>query len=261
MYLAYFDESGDDGYPKTSSRLFIQSAVYMHHRNWPTAFDATRKFRQDLAAETPLKFNLELHTRELLLNKDPYHSLGIKPEIRLELIRRFCRHIASLDLRIINVAINKTAIRADSKYQVLDRAITYLIQRIENDLATGDNPFLIITDEGRIGKIQSTARRIQRNNFVPSKFGDAARRKEIRRLIEDPLPKRSHESYFIQFADLCACLTQLHLQNELKIGTWPNRLRSYAEPEDIKGALELLEPCLNLKASSSHPLGIVCYPK
>lgn len=89
MYLAYFDESGDDGYPKTSSRLFIQSAVYMHHRNWPTAFDATRKFRQDLAAETPLKFNLELHTRELLLNKDPYHSLGIKPEIRLELIRRF----------------------------------------------------------------------------------------------------------------------------------------------------------------------------
>ncbi|MEN9841180.1 MAG: hypothetical protein RL376_980 [Verrucomicrobiota bacterium] len=260
MFIAYLDESGDDGYPQTSSRLFVQSAVYLHHRQWQEAFASTREFRRKLAQESKFPFDVELHTRELLLNKDPYHALGIPEAERLELLAAFCRHIATLELRIINVVIDKSAIKTP-EYAVLDKAVTYLIQRIENDLKPTDDRFLLITDEGRVGMMRATARRVQRINFVPSKFGPEARRQEIRLMIEDPLPKRSHESYFIQFADLAACLTNLHMQVELGVATWPNRLARYARPQDIATLLELLKPRLNLKASAQHPLGIVCYPK
>lgn len=260
MYLAYFDESGDDGHPVTSSPLFVQTAIYLHHRQWKPAFESTRQFRRDLAKRTRLPTSLEWHTRELLLDKDPYHALRLTTAERMELVTEFCRQLAALEVKCISVVIDKSAIKT-ADYLVLDKAVTYLIQRIENDLRAADERFAIITDEGRVGKMRATARRIQRINFIPSKFGPEPQRAEIRNLIEDPLPKKSHESYFIQFADLVAALVQLHMQRELGIAAWPKRLANYLKPEDVSGWLELVKPRINLKASPNHPFGIVCYPK
>lgn len=261
MYLAYLDESGDDGWPETSSPLFVQSAVYLHHRHWKSAFEATRAFRRQLAATGRLPFDVELHTRELFLNKDPYHGLKIPPAERLALLADFCRHFALIEVKCINVVIHKAAIPAGSEYNVLDTALKYLIQRLENDLRPTDDRFMLITDEGRVGKMRSTARRIQRFNPVPSKFGTDTRNQEIKMLIEDPLPKKSHESYFIQFADLAAFLVHLHMLVDLGAGSWANRLSSFCRPTDITSLLEIIKPRLNLHASRNHPLGIVCYPK
>lgn len=260
MYLAYFDESGDDGFPNTSSPLFVQTAVYLHHRHWQSAFEATRQFRRDLALRSRLRSSVEWHTRELLLDKDPYHALRLTTAERMQLVGEFCRHLATLEVKCISVVIDKSAIRT-TDYAVLDKAITYLIQRIENDLRSADEKFAIITDEGRVGKMRATARRIQRVNFIPSKFGPEPQRAEIKSLIEDPLPKKSHESYFIQFADLVAALVQLHQQRELGVAPWPKRLASYVKPEDVAAWLDVLKPRFNLRASPGHPYGVVCYPK
>lgn len=260
MYLAYFDESGDDGYPATSSPLFVQSAIYLHHRQWKSAFAATLQFRRELAQRTRLPSSVEWHTRELLLDKDPYHALRLTPAERLQLVGEFCRHLATLDVKCISVVIDKSAIKSPD-YAVLDKAVTYLIQRIENDLRPADERFAIITDEGRVGKMRATARRIQRVNFIPSKYGATPQRAEIQGLIEDPLPKKSHESFFIQLADLVAALVQLRLQLELGVAPWPKRLAAYVAPADVAGWLDVLKPRLNLKASPGHPYGVVCYPK
>ncbi len=260
MYLAYFDESGDDGFPATSSALFVQTAVYLHHRQWQTAFEATRQFRRNLAQRSRLRASLEWHTRELLLDKDPYHALQLTTEERMQLVSEFCRHLATLEVKCITVVIDKSAIRT-TEYAVLDKAVTYLIQRIENDLRSADEKFAIITDEGRVGKMRATARRIQRVNFIPSKFGPEPQSSVIRSLIEDPLPKKSHESFFIQFADLVAALVQLHQQRELGVAPWPKRLATFLRPEDVVGWLDLMRPRFNLRASPGNPYGIVCYPK
>jgi hypothetical protein len=259
MYLAYFDESGDDGYPATSSPLFVQTAIYLHHRQWKPAFEATRQFRRDLAKRTRLAPSIEWHTRELLLDKDPYHPLRLTTGERIGLVTEFCRQLASLEVKRISVVIDKSAIKTP-EYRVLDKAVTYLIQRIENDLLSADGRFAIITDAGRIGKMRATARRIQRINFIPSKFGPEPQRSEIKSLIEDPLPKKSHESYFIQFADLVAALVELHMRKELGVADWPNRLASYVSTEDVRGWLAVMRPRFNPKASPSHPLGVVRSP-
>jgi hypothetical protein len=48
MYIAYYDESGDDGYPKKSSPLFVLSAIYLHYLNWKDIFKNISEFRKQL---------------------------------------------------------------------------------------------------------------------------------------------------------------------------------------------------------------------
>ncbi len=259
MFLAYYDETGDDGYPKTSSPLFVLTAVYMHHQVWKENFYKVHQFKKDLATQGLLPFDLELHTHQLLLKKKPYTAIGLTNEKRKEVISAYCTLLANLNCRIVNVIINKTIVRRPN-YAVLDKAFTYSIQRIENDLSRDGNRFLIISDEGRVGKMRKTARRIQRFNPIPSHFKSSSYRKEIEYLIEDPLPKRSQDSYFIQFADMVSCLVFFWMGLELGVKRLPQRITSYVGKEDVQGWLDILKPSLNLMASS-NPYGIVCYPK
>ena len=48
MYLAYFDESGDDGYPKYSSELFVLTSAYLHHQKWQEIYNSIKDFRKQL---------------------------------------------------------------------------------------------------------------------------------------------------------------------------------------------------------------------
>lgn len=260
MYLAYYDESGDDGFPKYSSNLFVLTAVYLHVRDWHSTYNQIRDFRKQLVLDYRFPFSEELHTNALLTNKNPYRDCGWSGDDRKAILNSFCRLVASLNLKIVNVAINKMVIKKQD-YDVLDTAFTYSIQRIENDLAADDNRFLIITDEGRVGKMRKTARRIQRFNPIPSKFNMNRYQKEIEHLIEDPLPKNSKESYFIQVADMVSYIVMLWKGHELGIRPLPNRVSAFMSPDDMRACLELLKPCLNLKAAPKEEFGIVCYPR
>jgi hypothetical protein len=42
MFLAYYDESGDDGFPQTSSQLFVLTAVYQHHLVWKENYERVK---------------------------------------------------------------------------------------------------------------------------------------------------------------------------------------------------------------------------
>jgi hypothetical protein len=98
----------------------------------------------------------------------------------------------------------------------------FSVQRIENDLrhtGTDESRFIVITDPGRVGKMRKTTRKVQRINYIPSRFGPYSYRREIERMIEDPLPKDSRESYFIQSADLITYLVYLHTHFQKGVGT------------------------------------------
>ena len=45
MYIAYYDESGDDGYPRYRSPLFVLTGIYLHYLNWKDAFESIRDIR------------------------------------------------------------------------------------------------------------------------------------------------------------------------------------------------------------------------
>ena len=265
MIIAYYDESGDDGFPAYSSKLFVLTSLYFHHANWKEYYNGIYEFRRFLKGDFQFPLKMEMHARSFLLNKMPYKTLNFSDEKRLEIFGLYCSFISSLGsqgMHVINTVINKPAIKT-STYNVLDRALTYSIQRIENDLNKWDpaSRFMIITDPGRLGKMRHIARKIQKVNYIPSKFGPSSYRKEISRLIEDPLPKESDQSYFIQIADLVSYIVNLYMSLHLGLGSLPARMPAQVDLAKITAWMNTLKSSFNLAASSSNPYGIVCYPK
>lgn len=260
LYLTYVDETGDDGYPG-SSDTFIMTSLYMPYVYWRNNFNYTKEFRQQLKKDFGFPVKQEMHTNNFLLDKNPYHG-QYSPLARKNILELFCRFIARLELHFVNVVIGKAHIK-DNNYPVLENALKYNVQRIENDLNQKTVPcnFLIITDEGRVGKMTKLTRMIQKFNFIPSQYNPQPYRNEIQNLIEDPLPKDSKESYFIQFADLVGYIVHMYVQLFIKEGgKIPNRALRVLSPEDVHSFMEILRPVLNEKASKLN-FGIVYYPK
>ncbi len=263
MYICYFDESGDDGYPQYSSQLFVLSSLYMHQSSWKENYEKIRAFRKQLKIDYEFPVKMEFHTMHFLSDKDPYHG-KYSPAERKEITFLFCELIAALKIKCINVVIDKGRIqRAD--YDVLENALTYNIQRIENDMnysQLSDKDFLILSDEGRVASMRRVTRKIQRINFIPSKHHHGSYRKEIEHLIEDPLPKPSEESYFIQMADLLASTTMLYARRNLTNPriSWANRLLNVLDYGDELEMLNIMKPSLNTKASGRDDYGVVYYP-
>jgi len=102
MYIAYYDESGDDGYPKYSSPLFVLSAIYLHYLNWKDVFKNISEFRKQLKKDFNLPIKMEFHTKYFILNKNPYKKLEISDDDRLLIIELFCELISNLEISIIS---------------------------------------------------------------------------------------------------------------------------------------------------------------
>lgn len=45
-YIAYFDETGDDGITTKSSSEFVLSSIYMPSEKWQENYDAFKTFRK-----------------------------------------------------------------------------------------------------------------------------------------------------------------------------------------------------------------------
>lgn len=264
MYIAYFDESGDDGILNSSSEFFILTSVYMHFHSWRNNFERIQVFRRRIKDSYGLPIKMEIKGKDLLLNKRPIRSFNLSQEKRMEILDELISFITTLSLSCINVIINKSKITG-IEYNVLDSALNYNIQRIENDISNKgpEHRFLIISDEGRVGKMRETTRRIQKINWIPSKFSTSSYRKEIEKLIEDPLPKNSKDSYFIQIADLISWLVFLYSRRVIANGKLANRLEPVLDYTQIKKWLNVLSEknILNIKASNDNEYGFVIYPK
>lgn len=263
MYLSYFDESGDDGNPG-SSLLYVQTAIYVHYQRWNDTFEALYEFRKRLMKDFSLPIRLEIHVKPFLLNKRPYQRLKFPVGTRVKIIDEFCQVLATLPLKTLNVVIDKDRITRPASYDILERAMEYTIQRLENDLNKNDPSasFLIITDEGRVGKMRRIARKVRRLNYIPSRFQPGTYlNARITRLIEDPLPKNSDQSYFIQASDFIATVTYYYQLHKLGKLSFPSRFPKSVDPARIEGWMNALLPILNTHASSTDKFGVVCYPK
>lgn len=286
MFLVYYDEAGDDGFPKYSSPLFVLTCIYIHEEFWKETFENIREFRKELKQKFNMPVKTEFHMKYFLLNKHPFKDFGISDVDRIKLIDLFCDFLSKQKLGTVNVVINKTIIQKPD-YEILDTALTYSIQRIENALneinrskitrllkfinqslladaqknLRVSEKFFIITDEGRLSKMRRTARKMQRINYIPSKFSSNAYNRTINLLVEDPISKMSDESYFIQISDLISYVVYMYSLNLLNVGKFAHRLPKELTHEKIKGWMAKLKPILNLKAANHNEFGIVIYPR
>lgn len=134
MKLVYSDEAGDPGYPKYESPCFILTLLYLNVENWGVCFEHLLSTRRKLK-QYGLPARLEFHSREFFLNKKPYHDLKLSNKQRIKIIDTFIESISELknyNVKTINIAIVKKNIT--DKYNVLDKAYTYGLTRVDTNL-------------------------------------------------------------------------------------------------------------------------------
>ena len=165
-YIAYFDETGDDGVTINSSDHFILTSLYMPAESWQQNFEKMRILRRELKDKYGFHVSEEMHTKHFLTDKNPYREYHWSKETKQDIIKAFTLTIAKMDLKIVNVIIDKKKFK-DNNYHVLENALKYNIQRIEND-SDGQWNYLVITDEGRIAPMRKTAVRMQNCSDVIS---------------------------------------------------------------------------------------------
>lgn len=259
-FLVYFDETGDDGANTQSSSQFVLTSVYMNAADWIENYNEIRKCRMLMKEQYGFHMSQEIHTKHLVRDKGMYRDYNWSDEDRRQIIIAFAKCIASLKIRVVNVIIDKSEIKK-GEYPVLKNALTYNIQRIEND-ANGNWLYIIITDEGRLAPMRKIARAIRCFNPIQSNYGGYSN-KPIEGLIEDILSKNSSESYFIQICDFISFFVDLYYRIIDKKQELPRRVANLIDESFIQRLMCTLKNggILNLKASSSHPYGFVIYPK
>lgn len=260
-FIAYFDETGDDGVTTASSDSFVLTSLYMSAEKWQSNFDKVRECRKQLRQQFGFHISEELHTRHLLSDKEPYRKYSWSFEQKREIIKAVALCISELDAKSVNVIIDKTRFR-DQNYHVLENALKYNIQRIEND-CSGNWNYLIITDQGRLPPMRKTARAIRAFNPIHSKYSLGYINHPVSSLIEDILEKNSEESYFIQICDFVSYFVHLYYKTHIMNKTLPNRVGRVIDDVFVRRVMATLKEgdVLNLKANGSNSYGLVIYPK
>jgi hypothetical protein len=249
MYLMYVDESGDSGLVNSPTNYFCLSGIIVHESRWRDFLNVLIAFRRTMKSVHGLPVRAEIHASEYIRGS----VFGLPRQARLAILRNTIDELAKLNyISITNVVVDKR--NKTAPYDVFDSAWGTLFQRFENTMTHGNFPGafrndhgLIITDATAGTKLSRMVRRMAVYNYIPSSQNPGTSRNiPIKRLIEDPHGKQSHETLPIQMADVCAYFLQQRFA--------PN---SFIRRQRASNYFDRLRPVLNTAASRFHSLGIV----
>lgn len=205
MYFAYVDESGDPGdYAKGGSKTFTLGCVLVEAKHWPSLFDRVIGFRRSLKTDFGIPVRAELKANYLINNGGPYmRSLALSEAARYRVYRNTIRLIPKLGLTAFAIVIRKQQLLSGGRSpQAI--AWEYLIQRLERFSTKNGHPIMVVHDEGEGPLVRSFLRKSRRAGSAGMAFGQGALSVPFSLLVDDPVSRRSDQSYFLQFADLAA---------------------------------------------------------
>jgi hypothetical protein len=203
VYFAYIDESGDTG--AAGSRTYALACVLVPVATWPDVFDRTIEFRRRLRDIFGVPVRAELKANYLLRNGGPLRPLSLSESARFAIYRQMMRLQPKLGFRTFAILVNK---QNHPNRTADDLAWEYTLQRLER-FSTQDQPgvthlVLIVHDEGNVHAVRALARKSRRAGGAGSRFGTGHMRLPFGGLLDDPVPRDSKQSYFLQMADVAA---------------------------------------------------------
>lgn len=206
MYFCYVDESGDCGMydaskpEKTGSPYFILCGIIIHSSKWKLSLGVLKNFRQLLARESYLPYDVEFHCAEMI---DPhkikeYRSISV-PD-RWKLIERYAETIGQYGaFSIINVVIDKKNSRLEPT-NYLTTSVTKLYQAFDEFLKAEKQNGILFFDRANEKHINTHVRKLLGTGASGETIPDI----RIGWVIEDPIFRVSSDSIFVQSADVIA---------------------------------------------------------
>ncbi|HEY2181328.1 MAG TPA: DUF3800 domain-containing protein [Solirubrobacteraceae bacterium] len=202
MYVAYVDESGDDG--ERGSRSYALGCVVIESHDWAATFDGLIKFRRYVAGTFGVPVRSEIKANYLLRNGGPLRRRPLSERARFKLYRAHLRIQDKLGMQAFAVVIDKAEARdrIGTKRASSDVAWEYMLQRLERSFRRSE--VLVVHDEGDALTIRKRCRKARRAGSAGSAFGTGMLNVPFRNLLDDPVSRVSQQSYFLQLADLNA---------------------------------------------------------
>lgn len=204
MYVAYVDESGDDGTKRRSSMSYVLGCVLIESAEWTKAFDGLIAFRRYVRSAYGIPVRAELKANYLLHNGGPLRGRPLSERARFKLYRSHMRIQDKLGMKAFAVVIDKrdAAVKFGDGRIASDIAWEYLLQRLERSFRQTE--VLVVHDEGEALAVRKRARKARRAGTAGSAFGTGRLNVPFLNLLDDPVPRNSQQSYFLQLADLNA---------------------------------------------------------
>ncbi len=215
MFLMYVDESGDCGAVSKGSptNFFILTGLIIHESKWNSVLNELVSFRKMIRGTFGFSMREEIHASKMLSHHDSKMIASLKRNDRLTILRLFIKQLATLnDIRIINIVVNKK--KRDESYNIFEKSWQVIIQRFENTIINdnfvpkgfSNDMGMILHDHTDDKKLRLILRKMRKFNYIPHSkdFGEGSRNIQLKRIIEDPNPKKPELSYFIQGVDTIA---------------------------------------------------------
>lgn len=211
MFFAYVDESGDPG--SGGSRTYALACVMVEHDDWLNTFDRLISFRRHMRRLFDIPVRAEIKANYLLQNRGAFRTLALSEQARYAVYRQHMRLQPKLGVKTFAVVIDKQKASAQQPSRPADDvAWEWLLQRLERRTHYERTYAALVHDEGDQANVQKRARKAGRAGTAASTFGTGQLKVPFTRLIDDPIPRNSAQSYFLQLADLGAYAAFRHLQ-------------------------------------------------
>lgn len=196
--FAYIDESGNIGAPsKGGTRTYTLGCVMVPMDHWTDRLDLLVEARSEIRRTYEVRLRDELKANYLLRGRGPLEALRLGDGQRRDIYKRLLVATNVASSGVFAVVIDKEHARFSG--DPADRAWEYLLQRLRIRSATMGHPIMVVHDDGDADRVRKHLRRFRRHSFSPS-----GARVTAPMLIEDPVPRNSALSYFVQSADLVA---------------------------------------------------------
>lgn len=198
------DESGDDGIRRRGSRTYALGCVLVESRDWPRVFDEVIEFRRWVKTTFGVPVRAELKANYLLHNGGALRANPLSERARFKLYRAHMRIQDKLGMWAFAVVIDKKQVaeRFSARRATSDIAWEYLLQRLERSFRNSE--VLVVHDTGDPLTIRKRCRKARRAGTAGSAFGTGLLNVPFRNLLDDPVPRDSTQSYFLELADMNA---------------------------------------------------------
>lgn len=211
MLLAYVDESGKTGDPaRGASQTFTLGCVLLNADAWPQAFNRLIDFRRRVKVRFAIPMSAEVKASYLISGRGDLGGLVPAPAERRLIYRAHLHQLPTLPAEAFAIVLAKDRHTDSAGHFKLSHSAVMtlvwdtLLQRLSNASEQYDTPVGIFHDEGEDGTIRRLVRRSRRYLTAGSLHGVGQVDIPLTRLVDDPTPRRSHQSYFTQLADLVA---------------------------------------------------------
>ncbi|MBJ7337237.1 MAG: DUF3800 domain-containing protein [Mycolicibacterium sp.] len=196
--FAYIDETGDIGaVDNGGSTTYTLGCVLVPMHRWTESLDDLVNLRRSLKADYGLNVREEVKANHLVGIKKVYRDLGLGDGQVRDIYQRHVDTCAHLSSGVFGVMIHKSLVKKPDP-DFFGWSWEYLLTRLRKRTEATGQPILIVHDDGEAARVRTHLRRFRRHNWQGGGYGGAPL------LVEDPVPRNSAHSVFIQLADLTA---------------------------------------------------------